>query len=201
MILKNLFPAFLYSSASIVGGCAGGVDSSGVAAYLADSGGGLVVYLCGGGAGRDSSPLVLGKAAGAWVAAGLEGGGEAVASRSMSMGWGVGWSAMADMADEESLRSSSGGRLSGCESRSYLDERLDEYDEVERRSGRSRSLRRAWDFLSGDEGGVPRLLFAAGFPGASLGMSGVFAADLDDLRKREGSTMRGENKGQEARCN
>lgn len=114
--------------------------------------------------------------------------GEAVNSRSISMGWGVGWSAMADMADEESLRSSSGGRLSGCESRSYLDERLDEY-ELERRS-RSRSLTREWDFLSGDEGGVPGLLFVGGLPGASLGTSGC--ADLEDLRKREGSTMRGE---------
>jgi hypothetical protein len=37
-----------------------------------------------------------------------------------------------DMADDERRLSSSGGRFSGCESRSYLDERRDEY-EFERR--------------------------------------------------------------------
>ena len=101
---------------------------------------------------------------------------------------------MADIADEESRRSSSGGRLSGCESRSYLDERLEEY-EAERRS---RSLTRACDFLSGDllsgdEGGVPGLLLCTGAPGASLGGSGCFDF-LDDLWKREGRTMRGEKR-------
>jgi hypothetical protein len=98
------------------------------------------VYLWGGGAGLDSSPFVpLGKAPGAWAAAGLEGAGEEVNSRSMSIGCGVGWSLIADMADDERRLSSSGGRLSGCELRSsYLEERL----ELERPLSRSRSFAR-----------------------------------------------------------
>ena len=69
--------------------------------------------------------------------AGLEG------TESISIGWGVGWSLMADMADVESRRSSSGGRLRGCELRaSYLDERFDEYEEERRPLSRSRSLTR-----------------------------------------------------------
>lgn len=150
------------------------------------------MYLCGGGAGLVSSPLtplVFGWT-GAPAVAGLEGAGEEVASLSMSMGCGVGWSAMADMA-VDSRRSSSGGRLSGCESRSYLDERLEEC-ELERRSrSRSRSLTRWWDFFSGEDGGVPGLLFCAGDPGASFGASWCFDF-LEDLLKREGRTMRGE---------
>ena len=84
-------------------------------------GGGLFVYLCGGGAGPSGTPFapfVLG----AFSVTGLEGAGE---DESTSMGCGVGWSLMANMA-EDSLWRSSGGRFSGCESRSYLDERLDE---------------------------------------------------------------------------
>jgi hypothetical protein len=68
-----------------------------------------VVPFCLGG----SWPFVLGlPSVGLLVA----GGGEDVKSRSMSMG--VGWSLMADIADKR--RSSSGGRLSGCESLSYF---------------------------------------------------------------------------------
>lgn len=59
-------------------------------------------------------------------AAGLEGAGEEEYSLSISMGWGVGWSLIADMAEKDKRCRSSGGRLSGCESESYLDERLDE---------------------------------------------------------------------------
>ena len=85
-----------------------------------------MVYLCGGGAGRLSSwpftPFVLGVCA----AAGLEGAGEEENSRSISMGWGVGWSAMADMAEWEKRFRCSGGKFSGWESSSYLDERRDE---------------------------------------------------------------------------
>ena len=91
-----------------------------------------MVYLCGGGAGRLSSwalPLALPftpLALGACAAAGLDGAGagDDEASRSMSMGWGEGWSAIWDMA-EKRFRCS-GGRLSGWESSSYLDERRDE---------------------------------------------------------------------------
>lgn len=87
-------------------------------------GGGLVVYLCGGGAGRLSSwpftPLPL--AFGVLAVAGLEGAGDEEASLSMSMGWGVGWSAILW---EKRLRCS-GGRFSGWESSSCLDERRDE---------------------------------------------------------------------------
>lgn len=88
------------------------------------------MYRCGGGAGLASCspfvPFVLGNAPGVCAAAGLEGVGDDVNSLSMSMGCGVGWSLMADMADVESLLNSSGGRFSGCESRSYLEERLEE---------------------------------------------------------------------------
>ena len=83
-----------------------------------------MVYLCGGGAGRSAfAPFVLGSGA----AAGLEGAGEDSYSRSTSMGWGVGWSLMADMAENDRRCRSSGGRFSGCWSRSsYLEDRLDE---------------------------------------------------------------------------
>ena len=64
-------------------------------------------------------PFVLGVSA-----TGLEGAGEDEWSRSTSIGWGVGWS-MADICEDRRWRSS-GGRFSGWESRSYLDERLDE---------------------------------------------------------------------------
>ena len=87
-------------------------------------GGGLVVYLCGGGAGRLSSWPLTPFALGAAAVAGLEGAGDDEASRSMSMGVGVGWSAICDMA-EKRFRCS-GGRFSGWESSSYLDERRDE---------------------------------------------------------------------------
>ena len=93
-----------------------------------------MVYLCGGGAGRLSSwalPLALAFTPfclGACAAAGLDGAGAGAgddeASRSMSMGCGEGWSAIWDMA-EKRFRCS-GGRLSGWESSSYLDERRDE---------------------------------------------------------------------------
>ncbi|KAF2116963.1 hypothetical protein BDV96DRAFT_598791 [Lophiotrema nucula] len=57
------------------------------------------------------------------------------------------------MADVDRRRSSSGGRLSGCESRSYLEERLDGCD-ADRRLSHSRSLTCWWTILSDDEGGV-----------------------------------------------
>jgi hypothetical protein len=52
---------------------------------------------------------------------------------------------------------------------------------------RSRSLRREWDFLSGDKGGVPWLLCGEG-RGARFGTSGVLDF-FEDLAKKEGRTM------------
>lgn len=167
-------------------------------------GGGLVVYLCGGGAGRLLSwpltPLV------GLVVLGLEGAGDEETSRSMSMGVGVGWSAIL----ERRFRCS-GGRLSGCcASSSYLDERRDECEcdcdcgcdlSDERRVVlllvRSRSLTRECGVaLSGDEGGVPGLLLA-GLRGCSVGVSWVWrravgvAVDFLEgfLEKMEGRTI------------
>jgi hypothetical protein len=144
------------------------------------------VYLCGGGAGRLSSWALVPLGLGACAVAGLDGAGDEEKSRSMSMGWGEGWSAICDMA-EKRFRCS-GGRLSGCESSSYLDERRDEYELERRLLVRSRSLTRECDVLSGDEGGVPGLLLLAGVGGARLGT--VWLLDfLDDFVKREGRTM------------
>jgi hypothetical protein len=93
---------------------------------------------------------------------------------------------MADIADDRRWRSS-GGRFSGCESRSYLDERLDEYELDRRLEVRSLSFTREWDFLSGEEGGVPWLLCGEG-RGARLGTSGVFVF-FEVFAKKEGRTM------------
>ena len=170
------------------------------AAYFADCGGGLVVYLWGGGRGSSVVvPLGVGRPPGAWGTAGLEGAGEEATSLSTSMGVGVGWSLIWDMADDDSRLSSSGGRLSGCELRSYLGGRLAENElELERRSrsrSRSRSLTRWWIFLSGELGGVPGLLLCGDeVPGVRIGTSGCFGF-LDDFVKSEGSTMGKERDG------
>lgn len=157
-------------------------------------GGGLVVYLCGGGAGRLSSwPLtLLTPFVAAVLVPGLEGAGDEETSRSISMGVGVaagvGWSAIL----ERRFRCS-GGRFSGCcASSSYLDERRDEYAcdlSAERRLlllVRSRSLTRECGLavtLSGDEGGV--------LPGCGVVRMGTSVGFdfLADLVKREGKTI------------
>ena len=126
---------------------------------MADCGGGLLVYLWGGGAGRSTLAPLAPLGLGSWPATGLEGAGEDEYSLSTSMGWGVGWSLMADMAEKERRCLSSGGRFSGWESRSsYLDERLDGSElDVERRLELcSLSRTRAWDFFSGDVCGEGR---------------------------------------------
>lgn len=136
------------------------------------------MYRCGGGAGRASwspfVPFVLGKLPGT-SAAGLDGAGEDE-SRSTSM---------ADMAEKDKRCRSSGDKLSGCVSGSYLDERLDENVEERRLLlVRSRSLTRECDFLSG-ELGVDRVRW---------GRVGVASLDFfdGDLLKREGRTMEGD---------
>lgn len=115
-------------------------------------GGGLLVYRCGGGAGRPSwspfVPFVLGKPPGT-SAAGLDGAGEDE-SRSTSM------ADMAERLEKDKRCRSSGDKFSGCVSASYLDERFDENVEERRLLlVRSRSFTRACDFLSGELGGVP----------------------------------------------
>tara|TARA_R110002003_G_scaffold20_4_gene1079 strand:- start:5464 stop:5757 length:294 start_codon:yes stop_codon:yes gene_type:complete len=92
---------------------------------------------------------------------------------------------MADMAECEKRFRCSGGRFSGCEESSCLDER--------RLLVRSRSLTREWVLLSGDEGGVPGLLLA-GLWGASWGTS--WRVDfLECFVKREGRTMEAKSDG------
>ena len=88
-------------------------------------------------------PFVLEKPPGTSVA-GLDGAGEDEST------------SIADIAEKDKRCRSSGGRFSGCESASYLEERFDEYVEERRLLlVRSRSLTRECDFLSGELGGVP----------------------------------------------
>jgi hypothetical protein len=121
--LKNLLPFALNASASI------GTTGGGLVGFLA--GGGLVGVLCGGGRGAASClfsaapftfalpPLGWGKAPGTLLPfSGLDGVGEVANSLSTSDGCGC-CSLATDMADD-SRRSSSGGRFSGCEFGSYL---------------------------------------------------------------------------------
>lgn len=126
-------------------------------------------------------PFVLGKPPGTSVA-GLEGAGEDE-SRSTSM---------ADMAEKDKRWRSSGGRLSGCESASYLDEGFDEYVEERRLLlVRSRSLTRECDFFSGELGGVPGLLSVDEVLWARAGVASLDFFD-GDLLKSEGRTMGGD---------
>lgn len=141
------------------------------------------MYLWGGGAGPSGAPLapfVFGAST-----TGLEGAGEDECSRSTSIGWGVGWS-MADICEDRRWRSS-GGRFSGCESRSYLEERLDEYELERRLEERSRSFTLEWVCLSGEAGGVPAVAWGEG-RGARLGISLVLDDFFEDAKK-EGRTM------------
>jgi hypothetical protein len=172
--LKNLFPEVLCASAATVSLTGAG---GGEGAFCA---GGFVRVRWGGGRGASSSvsagaaPFVFpvscaGGPAGEELPGLVGVGGDATKSLSVSMG-PIGWSAMTDILERRF--SSSGGRFSGCESRSYffLEEDLDrsfvgevflERLLVDFAGGRlslslSREREEVEGFFSGDVGGVGR---------------------------------------------
>lgn len=201
--LKNLFPEVLYASAARVSTTGAG---AGEGAFFT---GGLVGVRWGGGLGASFSPsggavpfefpfsfVGAEELAGEEVEVLVGEDGELTESLSMSMG-AVGWSAITDIF--ESRRSSSGGRLSGWESRSYFwredlekgfvgEGFLERVPEVvvvvDFELGRfSRSLSRERDevegFFSGEAGGVGRGEEGRGGIGLLLSFcSVVFFADL-----------------------